>query len=81
MLRGLASQNGLKAWRALTKDLQPRTRQRSLALIQSLDLMVGECEKSANVTCPDDLKIALVMAACRVHRMALHDLTGSLLCL
>ena len=88
LVRGVAGQNGLEAWRVLTKDLQPQTRQRSLALIQSLnkvqfdggrtvteqlpqyDLMVREYERSANVTYPDDLKIASVIAALPAHSPA-----------
>ncbi|CAK9000469.1 unnamed protein product, partial [Durusdinium trenchii] len=34
LVRGVTNQNGLEAWRVITKDLQPKTRQRSLALIQ-----------------------------------------------
>ena len=96
LVRGVPSQNGLEAWRMLTRDLQPKTRQRSLALIQSrnkiqfdmnktvteqlpqFDLMVREHERSANVTYPDDLKIASVIAALpstlRLHiQMTLQD--------
>ena len=96
LVRGVTNQNGLEAWRVITKDLQPRTRQRSLALIQSLnkiqfdgtktvteqlpqyDLMVREYERSANVTYPDDLKIASVLSALpatlRLHiQMTLQD--------
>lgn len=37
LVRGIANQHGLEAWRIQTKDLQPRTRQRSLALVQALN--------------------------------------------
>ena len=80
----------------LTKDLQPKTKQRALALVQALnrvqfdasktiteqlpqyEAMVREYERAANVTYPDDLKVAAVVAALpqslRVHvQMALQD--------
>ncbi|CAK9052235.1 unnamed protein product [Durusdinium trenchii] len=96
LIRGIPQQNGLESWRVLTKDLQPKTRQRALALVQALnrvqfdasktiteqlpqyEAMVREYERAANVTYPDDLKVAAVVAALpqslRVHvQMALQD--------
>ncbi|CAK8994567.1 unnamed protein product, partial [Durusdinium trenchii] len=96
LVRGIPLQNGLESWRVLTRDLQPKTRQRALALVQALnrvqfdasktiteqlpqyEAMVREYERAANVTYPDDLKVAAVVAALpqslRVHvQMALQD--------
>ena len=96
LVRGIPHQNGLEAWRVLTKDLQPKTRQRALALVQALnrvqfdanktiteqlppyEMMVREYERAANVTYPDDLKVAALVPALpqslRVQvQMALQD--------
>ena len=52
LVRGVSSQNGLEAWRILTSDLQPKTRQRSLALIQSLNKVKFDMNKTVTEQLP-----------------------------
>ena len=52
LVRGVSNQNGLEAWRILTKDLQPRTRQRSLALVQALNKVQFDATKSVTEQLP-----------------------------
>ena len=52
LVRGVANQNGLEAWRTLTRDLQPKTRQRSLALIQSLNKIQFDMNKTVTEQLP-----------------------------
>ena len=46
LLRGVADNNGYEAWRVLYRDMQPPTRQRSLALVQSLNCLKLEAGKT-----------------------------------
>ena len=46
LVRGVQDQNGYEAWRVLVRDMQPPTRQRGLALIQSLNKIKFEQGKS-----------------------------------
>ena len=46
LLRGVADNNGYEAWRILYRDMQPPTRQRSLALVQSLNCLKLEAGKT-----------------------------------
>jgi hypothetical protein len=52
LTRGVAGQNGLEAWPILTKDLQPKTRQRSLALILALSRVQFDASKTINEQFP-----------------------------
>ena len=52
LIRGISGQNGLEAWRILTKDLQPKTRQRSLALIQALSKVQFDANKTISEQLP-----------------------------
>ena len=52
LVRGVSNQNGLEAWRILTKDLQLRTRQRSLALVQALNKVQFDATKSVTEQLP-----------------------------
>ena len=52
LLRGVADNNGYEAWRILYKDMQPPTRQRSLALVQSLNKLNFETNKTTSEQLP-----------------------------
>ena len=57
LVRGISGQNGLEAWRVLTKDLQPKTRQRSLALVQALNRVQLDRGKSVTEQLPHELMV------------------------
>ena len=52
LVRGVSDQNGYETWRVLMKDMQPSTRQRSLALVQSLNKVKFESTKSVSEQLP-----------------------------
>ena len=52
LLRGVADNNGYEAWRVLYRDMQPPTRQRSLALVQSLNRLKFEAGKTITEQLP-----------------------------
>ena len=52
LVRGVQEQNGFEAWRVLMKDMQPSTRQRSLALVQALNKVKFDSSKSVTEQLP-----------------------------
>ena len=52
LVRGVPDHNGLEAWRVLMNDMQPPTRQRALALIQSLNKLKFDGSKSITEQLP-----------------------------
>ena len=52
LLRGVADNNGYEAWRVLCRDMQPPTRQRSLALVQSLNRLKFEAGRTITEQLP-----------------------------
>ena len=52
LLRGVADNNGYEAWRVLYRDMQPPTRQRSLALVQSLNRLKFEAGRTITEQLP-----------------------------
>ena len=52
LVRGVVDQNGYEAWRILVQDMQPATRQRGLALIQSLNKVKFEANRSITEQLP-----------------------------
>ena len=52
MIRGVERSNGFEAWRTRTHDLQPKTRQRSLALVQALNRVQFDTSKTITEQLP-----------------------------